>query len=96
MAKFMLLHVGFDKPTPELMEAWQTWFKDVADITLENVGFAGGSEVTRTGTTELAWDANCLTGYSVIDVPDRAAAEAIAARNPYITAIRVYELREHG
>ncbi|MEM8984196.1 MAG: hypothetical protein AAGC71_14280 [Pseudomonadota bacterium] len=96
MAKFMLLHVGFEKPTPEMMAAWQAWFAETADVTVENAGFSGGCEISAAGTTELAWDATCLSGYSVIDVPDRATAEAIAARNPFVSAIRVYALREHG
>ena len=32
MAKFMLLHIGFEKPTPEIMEAWNRWFEGVADV----------------------------------------------------------------
>ena len=25
MKKFMFLHFGFEKPTPEIMKAWETW-----------------------------------------------------------------------
>ena len=31
--KFLLLHYGFERPTPEIMEAWGTWFESVADRT---------------------------------------------------------------
>ena len=96
MARYLLLHVGFEKPTPDIMEAWQAWFADVADVSVEHAGLMNGCEITSDGTTELAWDAAALTGYSVIDVPDRAAAEKLAAANPFITAVRVYEIRGHG
>ncbi len=36
MTRYMLLHFGFEKPTPEIMEAWKTWFGSVADRTVEN------------------------------------------------------------
>jgi hypothetical protein len=31
MKKFMYLHFGFEKPTPEIMMAWQAWFESIAD-----------------------------------------------------------------
>ena len=31
MKKFMLLHIGFEQPTPEIMEAWKAWFASIAD-----------------------------------------------------------------
>ena len=33
MKRFMLLHFGFEKPTPEIMAAWDKWFEAVADKT---------------------------------------------------------------
>ncbi|MBK8840828.1 MAG: hypothetical protein IPO30_19740 [Hyphomonadaceae bacterium] len=32
MKRFMLLHVGFEKPTPEIMAAWGKWFERVARL----------------------------------------------------------------
>ena len=43
MKKFMLLHFGFEKPTPEIMAAWNKWFESVADKTVEKGGFHGGA-----------------------------------------------------
>ncbi|MEL7535906.1 MAG: YciI family protein [Pseudomonadota bacterium] len=94
--KFMLLHVGFEKPTPEVMAAWKNWFESAAGVTVEQGGLMNGVEISADGNTELGWDANTLTGFSIIDVDDRAAAEKLANDNPYITAIRVYEIRAHG
>jgi hypothetical protein len=53
--RFVLLHCGFETPTPELMDAWKAWFDSVADRTVENVGFAGGREISASGTEELPW-----------------------------------------
>ena len=29
--KYMILHYGFEKPTPEIMAAWNKWFESIAD-----------------------------------------------------------------
>ncbi len=93
MKRFMLLHIGFEPPTPEIMEAWKQWFASIADCQVEQGGFAGGRELSAGGSRELPWDREALTGYNIIEAEDLDAAEAIASRNPFVTAIRVYELR---
>ena len=48
MKKFMLLHFGFEKPTPEIMAAWGQWFESVADKIVDQGGhFSGGREISR-------------------------------------------------
>ena len=94
MKQFMILHVGFEMPTPEIMEKWNQWFADTKACTLDMGGFMGGRALTKQGTEELGWDENCLTGYSIIEAQSMEAAEAIAATNPFITAIRIYEIRK--
>ena len=96
MKRFMALHIGFEKPTPEIMSAWKAWFASVADHTIENVGLAGGREITKEGTTELQWNRESLTGYSIIEAESLDAAGQMASGNPFITSIRIYELRNHG
>jgi hypothetical protein len=93
--KFMLLHMGFEMPSPEIMEAWNAWFASIADRTFENIGFAGGREISANGTKELGWDMDSLTGCSIIEAESIDEAERIAAECPYIAGIRVYEVREH-
>ena len=93
MNKYMLLHFGFEKPTPEIMEAWGKWFAEVADRTLENGGLRSGREISKSGTRDLPWDMESITGYNVIEAEDLDAAEAIAQGNPFIASIRVYEIR---
>jgi len=39
MKRFMFLHFGFEKPTPEIMAAWNKWFESVADKTVGKGGF---------------------------------------------------------
>ena len=93
MNRYMLLHFGFEKPTPEIMGAWQKWFESIADKTVENGGFHGGArEISNDGTRDLPMDMDCITGYSIINAESLAEAEAIAAENPFIASIRVYEI----
>ena len=94
MKRFVLLHFGFENPTPEIMDAWNAWFESIADQTVENVGFSGGREISKNGTRELPWDMESITGYSVIEAESLDKAEAIAKTNPFISSIRIYEVRE--
>ena len=96
MSKYMMLHVGFEKPTPEIMGAWGKWFESIADRTVENGGFMGGKEITHDGTNELPWSMDSITGYSIINAESMDEALEIASGNPFIASIRVYEVREHG
>ncbi len=63
-------------------------------ITVENVGFGGGREISKSGTKDLSWDMESITGYSVIEAESLDAAEKLAKSNPYISSIRIYEVRE--
>ena len=94
MKKFVLLHLGFENPTPEIMDAWNAWFESIANQTVENVGFSGGREISKSGTRNLPWDMDAITGYSVIEAESLDAAEKLAQTNPYISSIRIYEVRE--
>ena len=93
MKKFMILHYGFEKPTPEIMEEWGRWFASIADQQVDQGGFSGGREISKEGTRELPWGADSITGYNVIEAEDLDAAERIAQQNPFIASIRVYEIR---
>ncbi len=93
MKKFVFMHFGFKKPTPEIMEAWGAWFKSVADKTVENVGFSGGREISKSGTKDLPWNMESITGYSVIEAESLDAAEKLAQTNPFVASIRIYEVR---
>ena len=93
MKKFMFLHFGFETPTPEIMTAWETWFESFADKQVEQAGFSSGREISKSGTKDLPWGMESITGYNIIEAKDLDAAVKIAQDNPYIASIRVYEIR---
>lgn len=94
MPRFMLLHFGFEPPTREIMSAWGKWFEDTAEVTLDKGGFHGGArEISGDGARDLTMTAESITGYSIIEAESLAEAEKIAAANPFIASIRVYEIR---
>ena len=89
----MLLHYGFEKPTPEIMAAWGKWFESIADKAVENGGFhSGGREISHGGTQDLPMAADSITGYSIINAESLEEAEQIAQDNPFIKSVRVYEI----
>jgi len=93
MKRFLLLHFGFEQPTPEIMAAWERWFESIADKTVDQGGLSSGREISKSGTKELPWGTESITGFNIIEAEDLDSAEKIAQDNPYITSIRVYEIR---
>jgi hypothetical protein len=93
MKKFMFLHFGFEKPTPEIMTAWQAWFKSIADKQVDQGGFSGGREISKSGTRDLPWNGESITGYNIIEAESLDDAEKLAQGNPFIASIRIYEMR---
>jgi hypothetical protein len=93
MKKFMLLHYGFETPTPEIEEAWGAWFASIADRMVDSGSpFKGGREVSRNGTKELPLGMESLTGYTIISGGSLDEAEKIAKGCPMIKLVRVYEM----
>ena len=93
MKRFILIHHGFEKPSPDVMEAWKRWFESIQDRTIENGGFhSGGREITHDGIEELPFGPDSWTGYSMIEAEDLDEATRIAQDNPFIKGIRVYEV----
>jgi len=93
MKKYMLLHFGFEKPTPEIMKAWKAWFASIADQQVDQGGFSGGREISKSGTRDLPWNMESITGYNIIEAESLDAAEKLAQSLPFIASVRVYELR---
>ena len=92
MKKFVLLHYGFVKPTPEIMAAWGKWFESMKDNTIDNFGFSGGREISKAGIKELPLGPESITGISIVSAGNLDEAEKMAKSNPYISSIRVYEV----
>ena len=88
-----MLHYGFEKPTPEIMGAWHTWFESIADKMVDQGGFSGAREISEAGTKDLPWGMESITGYNIINAESLDQAEQIAQSNPYNASIRVYETR---
>jgi hypothetical protein len=93
MKKFLFLHYGFETPTPEIMAAWGKWFESMKDNTIDNLGFSGGREISRAGTKELPLGPDSITGISIVSAGSLDEAEKLARSNPFISSIRVYEVR---
>ncbi len=88
----MILHYGFEKPTPEIMAAWGEWFKTIGDKMQAQGHFPKGAEFSKDGDKDLPMAANSITGYNIISAADLDEAKTIAKTCPYIDAIRVYEI----
>ncbi len=93
MKKFMFLNFGFENPSPEIMKDWMAWFESISDKQIEQGGFSNGREISKSGTRELAWDMESITGYNLIEADSLDAAEKLAQSNPFISSIRIYEVR---
>ncbi len=93
MKRYMFLHFGFAKPTPDMMKAWEAWFRSIAERQLEQGGFAGGREISAGGTRDLPWGPDAITGYNIVEAESLDAAEALARSNPFVSSLRIYELR---
>ena len=93
MKKFVMLHYGFEKPTPEVMAAWGKWFEAAKPHMVDMGGFGSGREISRTGTKDLPLGADCITGFTIVKAASLDDAEKLAQDNPFISSIRVYEVR---
>jgi hypothetical protein len=91
--KCLFLHYGFEKPTREIMAAWGKWFESMKDNTIDNLGFSGGREISKAGIKDLPLGPESITGISIVSADSLDEAERMAKSNPYISSIRVYEVR---
>ena len=94
MKKFVLLYGGTRDqiPTEESTAAWIEWFGSLGDQVVDAGNpFGQGREVTSGGTTEIAPDADGVTGYTLINANDIDEAEKIALSHPIVTNIQVFE-----
>lgn len=93
MKKFVFLTTGFKTPTPEIMAAWNKWFDAFKGNIVDMAGLGAGREISRTGTKDLPLGLDSITGFMIVNAESLEAAEKIAHANPYITNIRIYEVR---
>jgi hypothetical protein len=95
MSRFMVLHYGFEMPTPEVMHAWGAWFTSLGPALVDGgSNFGLGAEITVTGSRDLDEDPSPITGYCIIEADSLDAALALVSGVPVIDAVRVYELNQ--
>lgn len=92
MKRFVLLTIGFETPTPAIMQAWQTWFAAIKSNVVEMAGLRNGREISHDGQKDLPMDLAAITGFVIIEAEDFAHAEKLAQDNPYVSSIRIYEV----
>ena len=91
MKKFILLFVGYTKPTKKVRDAWMQWFESIRNHIVDSGNpFGLVKEVTSLGVRELPRNKNAITGYTIIKARDMAEAEKIAKSCP-IASTSVYE-----
>jgi hypothetical protein len=95
MKRFALIHIGFEKPTPEIMAKWKVWFDAVASRNVEHLGLRAGREISRKGARDLPFGLDALTGITIIQAESMEEAAAVASANPFITSVRIYEVAAH-
>jgi hypothetical protein len=88
----MLLHSGFEKPTLEIMAAWQAWFASIADRTVVHGGRRSGREIAHGGTRDLPLGPDSITAYSIITAESLENAETVARGNPFVASLGIYEI----
>ena len=93
MKRFLLLSYGHTTPSAEIMSAWGKWFESIRGNVVEMAGLGSGREISAAGTNELPLGSASITGFVVVNAESLDDAQRMAAGNPYITSIRVYEIR---
>ena len=94
MNEYLILHYGFEKPTPEEMGSWHGWFESIADRQVERGHLPAGRELSHAGTKDLPFGKDSITGYTVIKADSLDDAEKLAQGCPIVASTRVYEIRK--
>ncbi len=93
MKNYLFLTYGFETPTDKIMEDWCNWFEEIQDNIIDKGGnCTGGKEITKSGTMDIEFGADSLTGYMIIEAENLDHAEKLAQGCPIITSIQLYEL----
>ena len=92
MKKFIIINYGFEKPTPEIMERWMSWFGSLTDrIADPGTPFGMGMEITHEDDHPLSPMTGGASGYTIIHAENLEEAVAVAKAAPFIDSMRVYE-----
>jgi hypothetical protein len=92
MKKFVLLYVGAVKPTPDMMNGWNEWFKVLGDRVVDSGNpFGPGKEVAKSGAKNLPMDEQAIAGYTIINATSIEEVEKLVEQCPIVTSVRIYE-----
>jgi hypothetical protein len=92
MKKFVLIYHGYDTSTPELVAAWNDWFRRRA-ASFADAGnpFGPGRQITKDATIELSLSSNPASGYSIVHAEHIDAAEQLLEGCPIVDSVCLYE-----
>ena len=104
MSKFLLLmHFTGEYPTDEagqaeMGQAWGGWYGSLGPAIVDAGGQGGqATAVSASGTNDVS---GAVTGYTIVEAADHAAALEIARRNPIVAGdsgtVDVVEIIEMG
>lgn len=93
LKKFVFLTYGFETPTAQIMGAWKKWFASIKENVVEMGHFPRGREISKAGVTDLPLGPNSITGFVIVEAVSFEDAERMAQSNPYISSIRLYEVK---
>ena len=85
MNQYMLLHIGFEKPTPEIMAAWGEWMGATGAAFVDMGAPVGAIMTVGADSVVDGGGANPVGGYGIVEAPDMAAACEIAKGCPVVT-----------
>tara|TARA_R110002096_G_scaffold436061_1_gene666632 strand:- start:16011 stop:16289 length:279 start_codon:yes stop_codon:yes gene_type:complete len=89
----MFLTFGFEKPTPEVMGAWGSWFKSIGERIADQGGFwNGGQNISDSGTSALPFGPDSITGFLIFTAKDLAEASKLAKGCPVVANNQLFEI----
>lgn len=98
MKKFLLLANGFEKPTPEVMAAWGSWFQSISEHCVDQgAPIVAGKAVTKSGIVDQSPMANqAPNGYTIIKAENLNDAVELVKHAPVVESLQVLELMDMG
>lgn len=99
MAKFIFVYHGGKAPSDpaemeKVMAAWNDWYGTMGDKVLDGGGPVGKSSTVSTSGVAEDGGANPVSGYTIVDADDKAAANKLAADCPILTGGGSVEVAE--
>lgn len=92
MKKFIVLHHGYEAPTPHRAAAWHTWLRRrAASVADAGHPFGPGRRITNDTTDEFSLASNPASGFSIIIAEHIDAAEQLLEGCPILESVTLYE-----